>query len=147
MVRPDPAYMEFFKEETEYVNRLADDNIRLDFSSVEESLKETDIVICGNTNYGVDGLRAGCEVINYGNKTFFSNPQLVKIPESISSLEKAIIETVEKVQTSGKMMKPFMPHLINDMQGPLSCTCEQPYDPVQMKKALQYAHAMPVLII
>ncbi|OGV48927.1 MAG: hypothetical protein A2017_00865 [Lentisphaerae bacterium GWF2_44_16] len=145
LFRPKLSYMELFSEEIDYIKKLNMPNVSLDFSEIKESLENTDIIVCMHSNYAVDGIRAGCESIIYGNKAFYCNPQLVTLSGNPFELEISLKEKIKNVRSDGKKIKPFMPHLIKDMQGPLRCTCEHPYDHVQMKNAILHAHSMPRL--
>ena len=143
LIRPDPMYMENFANEIEFIKKINLPNISLDFQPVKESLENADIIICVNTNYAVDGLRAGVDVITYGNKTFFSNPQLTESPLSPFELESVLKTKVQKIRASGKKGLPFINSLVDDLKGPLACDCEAPYDPAKMKSALKYAFSLP----
>lgn len=145
LFRPKLSYMDLFSEEIDCIKKLNMPNISLDFSEIKESLENTDIIVCTQSNYAVDGIRMGCESIIYGDKAFYCNPQLVALSGNPAELEISLKEKIKKIRTEGKRIKPFMPYLIKDMQGPLSCTCEAPYDHVQMKRAILHAYSMPGL--
>ena len=145
LFRLKPGYMNLFSEEINYIRNLNMPDTGLDFSELKTSLEKADIIICTQSNYGADGIRAGCEVIIYGDKAFYCNPQLVTLSGNPFELEISLKEKIRKLRSDGKRIKPFMPHLIKDMEGPLRCTCEHPYDHVQMKRAILYAYSMPRL--
>jgi len=143
LIRPDPTYMKNFDNEIEFIKKIDLPNISLDFKPLKESLENADVIVCVNTNYAVDGLRAGVDVITYGNKTFFSNPQLTESPLTPFELESVLKTKVQKIRDSGKKGLPFINSLVEDLKGPLACDCEAPYNPVKMRNALEYAFSLP----
>ena len=74
-VRIHPKYPDLFINEINYVRKLNNPRISIDDSANPlQSLESSDIVICIDSNFGFDAIRAGCEVITYGGKAFYEIP-------------------------------------------------------------------------
>lgn len=142
-IRPRPRDLDNFRDEIDYVKSLNDERIVLDFSDVTTSLSESDLVICLGSNFGCDAIRAGCEVISYEGRSFFSHPQLVRTPRSPAELYAELLDVNGLLRTRGKRKKPFLDAMVRDFQGPLSVPCEAPFDPEKVKRAIHYALTLP----
>jgi len=145
MIRPHPRYPALFKEVADYVKNIGSELLVLDFSSVEDSLKETDIILNVNSNYGFDGIRAGCEIITFEDRAFYSNPFLTHSPENPLQLKETLIKSVEKIRKEGKILKNYIPGMLKDMEGILSNSCLGPYDIEHIGNSFEYAVKLPVI--
>jgi hypothetical protein len=145
VIRPHPKYKEKFQQEINYIENLHDKDIILDYSPTTDSLNKTDIVICVASNYGFDGIRNGCEVITFGNKAFYNNPQLTLSPCTPEELIMSLTTTVNKIKINGKKIKPFVPQLIKELKGPLASICESPFNVEKTKNAMIHGLSLPIL--
>ena len=145
-VRIHPKYPDLFINEISYVQKLNNPRIGIDDSaSPFQSLETSDIVICIDSNFGFDALRAGAEVITYGGKAFYGNPQLSPSPKNAVEFQKSLIEAVGKIKTRGRKQKPFMTSFIADLKNNMSCPCEKPYDIEKIKNSIQHVLSIPLI--
>lgn len=145
-VRIHPKYPDLFVNEINYVRKLDNPRISIDDSAdISQSLESSDIVICIDSNFGFDAIRAGSEVITYGKKAFYGNPQLSSSPNGATEFQKSLVEAVNKIKTIGKRRKPFMDSFISDLKNSMSCPCEKPYDIEKIKNSIHYALSIPLI--
>lgn len=146
-VRPHPRYPEKFKDVIDYVEKLNDPRVVLDYSDIKDSLENTDIAICANSSYGFDALRAGCEVITFDGKAYYAHSQLTQSPKNPEELKISLLNAVRKIRENRKTGKSFLPFLLEDLEGPLANPCLFPYDVNKLMSAFEYGIAFPRLDI
>ena len=145
-VRIHPKYPEYFADEINYVRKLNNPAVVIDdIPNPLQALESSDIVICIDSNFGFDALRTGCEVINYGGKAFYGNPQLTFSPKNPGEFQKNLMEAVGRIRKQGKRIKPFIAPFIRDLKTTMSCPCEKPYDIEKVKNSLRYALSIPLI--